>query len=129
MTLPPNVLNRVMQAASSLEAQDHREAAIIGGIVGCFHMRGRFDIKFIQHFTSASLAWARHMEMQHLREYEAQIDPTLTATNIANHGITTGLFGIGNIPDTSMPSKDEVTAVVQRFKAAYEGEPPTEVAA
>lgn len=73
----------------------------------------------MQHHTAASLDWARRMEVEHLRDMEQHLDPTLTANNIATHGISSGLFGLGNIPDASMPSEREVKAMASRFSIEY----------
>lgn len=121
LALSPEIANRIMQAAASIEPADHREAAILGGIVGCLTTRGRFDLKYIQHHTHASLEWARQVEMHHLQELEELTAPCLTPNNVAVHGISPGLFGLGNIPDASLPSENEVRDTGRKFHQAYGG--------
>ena len=103
--LNQSTANRIMLAASEVETTNHREAAVLGGIVVSLVDQRRFDVRYIQHHTTAALEWARRMEMQFPQTFRQ-----------------------GGVPDASMPTEDEIKGVAKRFRDKYQG-PPEQLAA
>jgi hypothetical protein len=87
----PRTIERVMKAASEVEADTNREAAILGGIVRSLTDTGHLKITYVQHYAAEAV------------RYFAK-DIALTRER----------------PDDSRPTTAEVKRVARKFIERYD---------
>lgn len=63
MTTDPKRLHSIYSAAAAIEVANHREAAIVGGIVASLTARDRIELKYAQHAAVAIMDMGRSLSV------------------------------------------------------------------
>ena len=104
-----------------MECRDHREAAILGGLVGSLVTHRKLDLNYARHHAVAALEWATR-EMLDDTDHALAIDSHDAPLDDGEswHGRRKARVR-HHVPSLKKPSEAEMRAMTQRLMIAYRG--------